>query len=135
FSVSYLQGKLTAMSGTRGENSEICIKHLAGLDLERDFPEDTDIKRCCLMFNAYATLLKSKRKSLELVLPENMRSLGIYYRLTGLEYYLHAIANYNQSYMDDIHKESTAEKDRQRTDITKRKFSIPNIKLGAGFSG
>lgn len=131
---STLQARLTSMSGTRGANSEICVKHLAGLDLEKDFPEDTDIKRFCFMFAAHAKMLASVRKSGkgDLSLPDNMKSQGIYFRITGIEYYLHALAAYNQKYMDDVNRGFDEEKARQQTDITQRKFSVPNLHLGVG---
>ena len=133
-----LQARLTAMSGTRGANSNICVKHLAGLDLERDFPEDTDIKRFCTMFAAHAKMLASIRdpkrggSSDNLQLPDKMKAMGIYHRLTGVEYYLYVLSSYTQKYMDDVHKEFNEEKQRQTTDIRQRKFTIPNIKIGKG---
>lgn len=112
---------------------DACIKHLAGYDLD-DYEETPAMALNILALQALMKMLyeiaKTDQNAIEV--PSNYKSLGLIFRLIGVEYVLQVGARMDAAYVKETFDAWIIDREKAKIDLRKKSFDIPNLHVGAG---
>lgn len=116
------------------DNTEaVKIKHLAGYDLD-DYEETPAMAYNILALQALLKMLyemaKTDQNAIEV--PSNYKSLGLIFRLIGVEYVLQVGARMDAAYVKETFDMYIEEREKAKVDLRKKTFDIPNLHVGEG---
>lgn len=118
------------------KESPITLANLCGFDLEGI--DDKNVINMIVLFKAYVKWLSVQKAKDAGVLniPSNYASQGIRFRIIGLEYLIHAIANKDSRSVTLLRNEWATEQVKKRVEPGDQSFAIPNVKIGgSGLTG